>query len=510
MGFASWWNKLRGRPEAPRDGDDGGGGGGGGGGRRDDDPDEPARRVATTAVNNGVVIHEYRHVVRAVGGPIAARTYITEGLAALGADEIRATVPRAWDEDASGVAFGTLATLGRLAAEGQPARLGGFTGFESSGLANGKPVGITYARGTPVPGMAGAQSALVAVLLHPEELELAKRGLAMRVLGHLAARARVFPYPACWELRDAPVFRVADQAASLLEKMPCASLGDVRVTASEEPSPEGEPAATIVVSLPPGASERAKELWSDASLRTLALLARLAPSADGQAIWVPGAAERTATGIGTSMPRRLGLAFVMLVGSGDAPAELRYIEDGVGLLLSEAALDEVREALLAGNELTLPLGGRGRLVLEHRSDIVSHPFTGGQLHAEKGWETYHPDTPRASSGPVEIGRVVLGIPEEMLAARVEVATLAAFMKSVEQILEGLAERCPVSGRVEIAIGLTLRPDEPPEVKLAFRGASEIALLGELQQELDALDPVPVRGEVPFWIEAVVGPPRPSN
>lgn len=506
MGFASWWNKLRGRPEAPRDDGDSGGGRR----RRDDDPDEPARRVATRAVSDGLVIHEYRHAVRAVGGPIAARTFVTEGLAALGADEVRATVPAAWDDDAIRVTFATLGAIGGLAAEGQPARLGGFTGFEASGLAGGKLVGITYARGTPVPGMPGAQSALVAVLLHAEELELAKQGLAMRVLGHLAARARVFPYPACWELRDAPVFRVEDQTASLLDKMPRASLGDVRVTASEEPSPEGEPATTITLSLPPGVSERAKEVWSDASLRTLAVLARLAPSADGQAIWVPGATERTATGVGTSMPRRLGLSFVMLVGSGDAPAELRYIEDGVGLLLSEAALDEVREALLSGKELTLSLGERSRLVLEHRSTIVSHPFTGGQLHAEKGWETYHPDAPRASSGPVEIGRVVLGIPEEMLASRIETATLAAFMKSVEQILERLAERRPVDGRVEIAIGLTLRPDEPPEVKLAFRGASEIALLGELQEELDALDPVPVRGEVPFWIETTVGPPRPAN
>ncbi len=372
MGIASWWNKLRGRPAVPRSDGDGAGGGDGDAGV-DVDPDAPARKIATREVSDEVVIHEYRHAARVVGGPVAVRTFMTEGLAARGADEVRVTVPADWDDAAADVAVATLATLQRLAAEGKPARLGGFTGFEASGLAGGTLVGITYARGTPVPGIPGAQAALVAVLLHPEELELAKHGLATRVLGHLAARARVFPYPQCWELREAPVFRVADQAASLLEKVPRVSLGDVRVTAVEEPSPDGDPATAILVSVPTGIAESVRSLWSDPSLRSLALLAFLAPSADGQAIWVPGSAERTATGIGTSMPRRMGFSFVVLVGTGEVPAELRYIEDGVGLLLPDAALDQVREALSSGKELTLPVGDRSRLVLELRPDTVADP-----------------------------------------------------------------------------------------------------------------------------------------
>lgn len=492
MGFLSWLKELFGGWDAPpSDGDDGA-----------LDLDAPARRVATHEVSGELVIHEYHHALFSTTGPIAVRTFMTEGIAALNAREVRATVPADWDKDAVDVAGWMLAMLHGFAADGKPATLGGFTAFETSGLAGGALVGVTYARGTPIPGIPGAELALVAVLLHADELKVVQQGLATRVLGLLAKWARFFPYPPCWELRATAVFGPSDQTTSFLEKLPQASLGDVRVTV-EESSPQ----TTVFLSLPAKAAERVRKTWSDASIRVLALLATLAPDADGQAVWVPGSTERTATTCG-SAPRRIGYTFLSLVGGTDEhSSELRYIEDGVGLILTNTAVDQLREALMAGRDLTLQVGDRSRLVVEFRPDALTDPFTGHVHHAAEGWELHRPDAPTSPTGPMKIDQIVLLLPEEDLRSHVDAPTLAAFIQSIQQILERLAKLHPVPAPVQLAIGLTLSPETPPKVQLAVRGAHarEAALLPPLHAELNVLPPVAVRGEVPFRIEATVRP-----
>jgi hypothetical protein len=251
MGLKSWWNMLWGRHEAKGGGDDG------------DvlDPDAPARGVAAHDLGDGLTVHQYLHAIHGETGPIAVRTLLTEGLAAMKAREVRVTLPAEWDETTVGAAGKLLSTLWRLTAEGRPAKLGGWTGFETSELASGKRVGVTYARGTPIRGIPGAEAALAAVLLHREELELVQQGLATRVLGRLASRARYFPYPPCWEVRTAPVLRASEQAGSLLERMPRVSVGDLRVTVEESPA-GGEPDTTVFLSLPEDAREVFAEIWS--------------------------------------------------------------------------------------------------------------------------------------------------------------------------------------------------------------------------------------------------------
>lgn len=489
MGLKSWWNMLWGRHEAQRGGDTG------------DvlDPDAPAREVGTHDLGDGLTVHQYFHAIHGTAGPVAVRTLLTDGLAAMKAREIRVTVPAEWSDATVGAAGKLLSTLRRLTAEGRPAMLGGWTGFQISELAGGAVVGVTYARGTPILGIPGAEAALAAVLLHHEELELVQQGLATRVLGRLATRARYFPYPPCWDVRTEPVLRASEQAGSLLEKLPRASIGDLRVTVEESPA-DGEPATTVRLSLPENARDAFAKLWSDPALRGLALTTMLAPQADGQATWVPGSPDRTANSLGAGPPKRMGFAFVMLAPTGAPSAELRYIEDGIGLLLPDGVLDRLREALIAGEPLTLPLGERSQLVVELRSHTLEDPFSGSRLHAEGGWEQYRPDV------PVQVKELVLLFPVDELRDRIEVAALAAFTRSIEQVLDRLAERHPVGAPLELAILLTLRPERRHEVRLAFRGARQEALLTSLVAEVEGLAAPPVRGEVPFRLDVTVQPP----
>jgi hypothetical protein len=343
------------------------------------DLEAPAMWVATEAPTDRLAIEEYRHAAMTLGGPIAVRTFVTEGLSAWRAPEVRVTIPVDFRETAVDVAKQMLAMQERFAAEGRPATLGGFTGFKTCELPGIELAGIVYARASSIPGIPKAGSALVAVLLHPEELAMVQQGLATRVLGLLAGRARMFPYPPCWEIRTTPVFRATDQAGSLIEQTPRAALGDVQVTVIGESLDDAMPVARLLLSVPADAAEIFATVWRDPAMRSLTLLAQLAPNADGQAIWLPGTTARHANAIGTTMPRRLGCAFVMLVGSDELPAQLSFIEDGAGLILANPMLDRVRDALITGKELTLQVDDQTELAVEFRSEIMADPFTGVKL-----------------------------------------------------------------------------------------------------------------------------------
>lgn len=496
MGIGSWWNKLRGG-SAPIANDE------------RVDLEAPATRVATEKASDRLTIHEYRHTARAMNGPIAVRIFRTEGLSAWQASEVQVMVPADWSDKAIGVARRTLVVQEQLASGGQPATLGGFTALNTQGLPGVEIVAITYAQGVAIPGIPNAGASLVAVLLHPEELALVQQGMGTRVLGHLARRARMFPYPACWEIRTTPVFRLTDQAESFIEKTPRTALGDVRVTAVDESSLEGQP-AKLRISLPATASQKLARIWSEPSIRTLTLLARLGPEADGQAVWVPSIPGRHANTIGTTMPQRMGFAFVILSGTDELTSQLRYIEDGIGLILANATLDRVREALITGQDLTMQVGNRTEFVIEVRPEVLVDPFTGALQRAPGGWNSYEPITPRSTTGLVKIDQVVLLLPDGEMAFRVELATLVAFVQSVQDTIVRLATLHPVEAPVAVAVGVTLVPGATPRVQLAFQGERRPALLEPLAKELAALAPISVRDEVPFRIETTVHPHPRSN
>lgn len=499
MGIASWWNKLRGRQASAPAAD-----------RVDGfDRETPATWVATEKVNDRLTIHEYHHATMTLNGAIAARTFLTEGLSAWGGMEVRITVPADGSAAVVGLAREMLVIQEQFAAEGRPATLGGFTSFKTSKLPGIELAGIMYARGGSVSGIPKAEAMLVAVLLHSEELALVQEGLATRVLGLLARRARVFPYPSCWEIRTTPVFRPTDQAKSLIAKTPCAALGDVRATVIGESLDDALPVARVRLSLPANAPETLATIWGDTSMRLLTLLVQLAPDADGQATWMPGATQRQANTVGTTMPRRLGCAFVMLTGSDEIPAQLRYIEDGAGLILTNAMLDRVRDALITGEKLRLQVDDRTELVVEFRSEILVDPFTNAKLRARGGWEQYEPTLPRPADEPatkaVEVNQVVLLLPDEEMESRVTAPALASFIRAVQDTVERVACLHPVESPVPVAVKVTLLPSEAPRVQLAFQGERAPALLEPLAQELTALTPIAVRDEVPFWIDTIVRP-----
>ena len=113
--------------------------------------------------------------------------------------------------------------------------------------------------------------------------------------------------------------------------------------------------------------------------------------------------------------------------------------------------------------------------------------------------------PRVDTGRIAVKAVTLLLPEEELAGLVDVDLLSEFIKAAHGTMERLADEHRVAAPVTVAVHFVLSPGAPPRVRLAWKGAAEPALAGPLCAALVALDPVSVRGEVPFQIEATVHP-----
>lgn len=314
-----------------------------------------ARKVGTSAGGSArYVIDEYRYTLDTKRGPIAVRTFTTVGLVERGVNEVRITVPADWSDATAEHARGVLVIQERFVAGGQPAVLGGYTGFQVT--RDGRPVivRVIYARGTEVLGIPGSADALAAVHLEEEEFEIVMKGMSARVLGRLALRARFFPYPPWWEHRARPVISQREQASSMVPRIGCqATAGDVRVTGVGK---------TIEISVP-----------SDAAARTFAQLtgdeemflvhAEVAPDADAQYVWLADGGAPAAT-TAVAQPTRFAFAFVLFASG--SPSAVKTTEDGVSMLLPRADMARVLAALRAGDGLVLDVADTTIKILVRR------------------------------------------------------------------------------------------------------------------------------------------------
>jgi hypothetical protein len=228
---------------------------------------------------------------------------------------------------------------------------------------------------------------------------------------------------------------------------------------------------------------------------------------------MPGITERQMNIIGTAVPRRLGCAFLMLV-AGDETPQLRYIEDGVCLILTNPMFDQVQGALTTGTELTLQVDHRTELVVEFRPKSIVDPFTGGALHSHRGWERYEPAVPRHADergrSAMEVKQLVLLLADDQIESRVSLAGFASFVAMVHETMERVARLHPVRSPIPVVVGVTLVPDEACRVQLAVQGAPAPELCKALTRELAALPPVAVSDEVPFRIDAILRAPPSIN
>jgi hypothetical protein len=223
-------------------------------------------------------------------------------------------------------------------------------------------LGATFSRPDPLRSAVAQRDLLLVVPLVGDEIDVARRFGALRVLGLLGARHRVFPWPAFFD-RDRPAVTPAPGWwDSVLAKTEVRRIRGVRASAELPMSFSGRMGpGNLVVSLP--AASRAAIVEALAGTGAVALTAELDPEADALAAYDP----RTKT----SLPlrsregpvERLAGAFVAFLPGKEDVAAPR--EDGFVVELTDASRVALLEAVGAGRDLQL-LGAPRSLTIRIR------------------------------------------------------------------------------------------------------------------------------------------------
>jgi hypothetical protein len=243
-------------------------------------------------------------------------------------------------------------------------------------------------------------------------------------------------------------------------------------------------------------------MWAEhPAVTVFAIPACLGPDADGQMVWWPGAPPIANT-LGERMPKRMGLAFVVLGGGVEHGALTRF-EDGAGVVLPAAEFARVREALEGGANLVLPLPEGYTLELEVRPTRIADPFSGGAIVGPEGFDRYEPENRRVRTGPLEVFGIVVLVPTPLVAQRVSIERLADYVRRLEAVVDEAAIREPPADAFEVSVEVRLRPGEEREVRLATRPDGPRPLLEAVHRELRAVEPPAVTGEIAFRIDGRV-------
>src|SRR5262249_7207912 len=132
------------------------------------------------------------------------------------------------------------------------------------------------------------------------------------------------------------------------------------------------------------------------------------------------------------------IAFVPMQKAND----MKGMEDGYGLLLTDESWQEIRHALATGANLSVPSAAPSApsISIEWRVGLsYTSAATGETYHAEK-WNTYEPEgNPQLEpeSGPVQSVRIVLLTSENELAARTTAEDLGDYANRIKAELNAL-------------------------------------------------------------------------
>jgi hypothetical protein len=470
----SWWKKLLGPSAVGRAG-------------------EPTWPVEIEVVTGKLSARVYLHDIESQSGPIACWSYVSHGLAALRQPEIVFTLRRDPDEPSAGFPqdpLHLLATIYQLADDGQRVGPGDVTGFGDGSFLGHH---LLYAEAQPLDGVPLPSSCLAALLITADELRAVAEFGSTRVLALMGQASGHYPFPPWADPRRPGLSLTRTFEHSLLSKLPCVAVPDVRV---------GVEGNQIIVSALRGAQppwqDRLAELADDVPL---ALLTALDPTADGCLVWVPGQSGPAAITPPGSDGSRLCGCFVVLLPEQPENGG-RILEDGFVMELTAESWKQLRSALIDGTDVWIPASGTTMsLALTWRDQEHVSPVDGRSYIAEGGGDTYRPPEEAPVPGNVTIKQVRLLTSEREMAARTSADELAAFCQEVRRCAQHtIGER---DDPAELLIRLRCTP-EGHDIDLASRGDVPQPVMQAFFDAVKKLAKLPVQdSEVSFDIEMTV-------
>jgi hypothetical protein len=469
----SWWTKLLGPSAAVGAG-------------------EPTWPVELEVVTGKLSARVYLHDIESQSGPIACWSYVSHGLAALEQAEIVFTLRRDPDEPSDGFPqdpLHLLATIYQLADDGQRVGPGAVTRFGAQSFLGHH---LLYVEAQPLDRVPLPPSCLAALLITTDELRAVREFGSTRVLARMGQASSHYPFPP-WVDRRRPGLSLARTFEhSLLSKLPCVAVPDVRV---------GVESNQIMVSALRGAQppwqDRLAGLSDDVPL---ALLTARDPTANGCLVWVPGQSGPAAITPPGSDGSRLCGCFVVLLPEQPENGG-RILEDGFVMELIADSWKAVRDALIEGRDVGIPAVGTGMsFALTWRDQEYVSPVDGRTYQAEGGWDAYGPTTPEGApaTNEVTIKQVRLLMAVDEVGARTSAEELAAFCREVERCAQrAIGDRAVAA---ELVIRMRCTP-EGHDVDLSDRAELPQPVMHAFFEAVKQLPRLPVQdGEVSFEIE----------
>ena len=296
-------------------------------------------------------VHVRVHEIAAGQSVVPCWSFVTEGMKAVGQQEMVFTLRRSEQEgpeDYPQTVLDLLRNVFELAKSGEYVEAGGWTEFQALYFLGRADVsGLVYLPAQEVQGLELSPDCLLAMMLVGDELMAVQSFGATRVAAILGNAFRFYPWPPWFDRTRASLVALREmEKASLLATLPRGSMFHcARVRKQQE---------NIVLSLLPQARSEIPLLLDQVPReQPLAMLTNLDPDANGCLVWQPG--QTGAAGIAPersdgSRPAGAFLAFV--------PAQEhnqgQIFEDGFTMSLTTPAWNVVREALKAGRPLHVP------------------------------------------------------------------------------------------------------------------------------------------------------------
>ncbi len=230
------------------------------------------------ALSATMIAHDIEHE----GATIPCVTWRTRGFAELSHPELTMTLPRDPEGGLSTVSLDAVRFVTGLysrAKGGAPPVVPCATADYPQGLFDdGDPLGAVFVRARDIEGVALRRHGLAAVLLHSDELAVARSFGARRVLSRLARHARVAPFPLWWDPSRPSVAR-RDEPSSELSSFARMPVVNASTTLRGD---------VVTLRLPPSRARIVAEALRRHGDAPFAWLTDAEPDADAVLVWEPG------------------------------------------------------------------------------------------------------------------------------------------------------------------------------------------------------------------------------
>jgi hypothetical protein len=454
----------------------------------------PAFPQSIEVIPGKLKVKVFLHEIKYKNETIPCWTFLTDGLMSQKQKEIIFTLRREKDqkpEDYPRSFFGFFETIFHIAEKGDLVEVGDMTLFGETGFMGHKDFrGIGYVGPQGYPGVeTSGVSLLAGILLKADEAQIAWNLSLTRITGLLGMKYRYYPFPTWSDLRREPVTSLGAMEKSVLGK-----IARVGVPASYY-----EQNNRIFLWVSSSGQAKLKKILDKIDPATpLALRTQVDPRANACLVWPSGQDQPTAITPENSDGTRKSGAFLAFVPEQKAN-QVRTMEDGFMLLLTNADWQKVREALLSGANVFLPASGPDTASLSvewGKATPYTSSATGETIVADR-WVTYEPQNASPPKKLIAVGstRIVLLTSERDLQTYTNANDLAGYINSIEKAVDTFFAPPERRTSREITIQLSLTAGDEHEVIIAAKPELTTDLADELHRRLEDLPAPKVGGPV---------------